>query len=94
MAEPRLEIFALNFDEQSVVVSYMHVPTDVRVGGQVAVQHQARLDIAHPDYAEDIETLQRLARRMLSNALEDFQNSEPWDPETDDDADDDRGMGE
>lgn len=94
MTEKRLEIFALNFDPEAVVVSYMDVPTDVRVEGKVALQHQARLDISHPDYREDAETLRRLAQRMLGNALDDFHNSEPWDPEDDDEDDSERGMGE
>ena len=93
--DERLEVFAVNFDEETVIVSYMHVPTDVRVEGQVALQHQARLDLGHPDYAEDAETLRRLAVRMLANALDDFNSSDPWlPPVEDDDEDDERGMGD
>lgn len=92
----RTEIFAINLDAEAVVISYMKVPTDVRANGRVALQHQARLDLQHPDYAEDAETIRRLSQRMLNNALEDFENSEPWIPDEDDlDPDDEeRGMGE
>lgn len=94
MTESRLEIFSINFDLDAVMVAYMRAPEDVRVEGQVALQHTARLDLAHPDYAEDAETLRRLVQRMLSNALEDFHASDPWLPGEDDDDEDERGMGD
>lgn len=94
MTDSRLEIFAVNFDTDSVVVAYMRAPQDVRVGGNVALQHQARLDMSHPDYAEDADNLRRLAQRMLSNALQDFHDSEPWTPEPDEESDDERGLGD
>lgn len=93
MTESRLEIFSINFDVDAVMVAYMRAPEDVRVDGQVALQHTARLDLGHADYAEDAETLRRLAQRMLSNALQDFHDSEPWTPEPEDD-DDEVGMGD
>ena len=92
-SETRLEIFSVAFDVDAVIVGYMHVPTDVRVGGNVALQHQMRLDIGHPDYAEDADKLRNRARRMVENALEDFHDSEPYNPEDEDD-DEDRGMGD
>ena len=95
MTEGRLEIFSINFDPESVIVAYMHVPTDVRVDGKVQLQRQARIDLGHPDYADDADMLQRLAQRLLANALEDFEASEPWvPPEADEEPDDERGMGE
>lgn len=92
--ESHVEIFAVQFDEESAIFNYMHVPTDVRANGNVALQHTARLDLVHPDYAEDAETLRRICQRMLNNALDDFNNSEPWVPEDEDEEDDDRGMGD
>lgn len=89
----RLEIFSVSLDPEAVIVNYMHVPEDVRVNGAVQIQRTARLEMGHPDYAEDAETLRRLAQRMLANALEDFDASEPWVPAEEPD-DDDRGMGD
>ena len=94
MAEKRTEIFSIQFDPEAVVMAYMNIPSDVRVQGMVGLQHQIRIDLAHPDYAEDAAALQHLASRMLRNALEDFHNSEPFDPDEEDDEDDERGMGD
>lgn len=94
MAEPRTQIFSLQFDPDSVVMAYMNIPNDVRVNGMVGLQHQIRIDLAHPDYAEDAATLQHMANRMLRNALDDFHNSEPFDPDLEEDDDDERGMGD
>ena len=94
MTEQRYEIFAVQFDVDNVVVSYMTIPNDVRVNGMVGLQHQIRMDLGHPDYAEDAATLRQLAGRMLRNALDDFHNSDPFDPDIEDDDDDERGMGD
>lgn len=93
MTERRTEIFSIQFDVDNIVMAYMQVPDDVRVQGLVGIQHQIRMDLGHPDYAEDADLLRRHAQRMLANALEDFNNSEPFDPDEDDD-DDERGMGD
>lgn len=88
-------IFSVDFAGDSLVLNFMEMPTDVRVRGQVVQQRSLRLDLAHPDYAEDARLLQDLATRALRNALEDFTSSEPHNPSTDPDEDDDeRGMGE
>jgi hypothetical protein len=94
VAEARTQIFSVMFDPDSVVMAYMNVPNDVRVQGMVGLQHQIRIDLAHPDYAEDAAALQHAARSMLRNVLEDFHNSEPFDPDLEDDDDDERGMGD
>jgi hypothetical protein len=92
--DKRTEIFGIQLDVDSVVISYMNVPNDVRVEGMVGLQHQIRLDLSHPDYAEDADLLRRQAQRMLANALDDFHNSEPWNPDEEDEDDDERGMGD
>lgn len=93
MVEKRTEIFSIQLDVDNVVMAYMNIPNDVRVEGMVGLQHQIRIDLAHPDYAEDAEMLRGIAGRMLRNALEDFHNSDPWEPEEEGD-DDERGMGD
>lgn len=95
MASPseHIEIDSVAFHEGGLVISYMRVPTDVRANGSLAQHHQLRLDARHPDYRDDMEDLHRKAVKVLKNALEDFEGSEPWEPAADDD-DDDRGMGE
>lgn len=89
-----IEVAQVAFDaEGGLIIGYMQ-STDVRVQGAVVMQRQVRLDGRHPDYAEDIEALQRKAVKVLRNALEDFESSEPWTPEDEGDEDDERGMGE
>lgn len=88
------EIMSAQFDpEGGLVIAYME-RYDVRVQGAVVMQKQVRLDPRHPDYGDDIESLQRKVHKVLANALDDFESSEPWEPAEDDDDDDDRGMGE
>lgn len=92
MAE--IQINAIAFEPGGVVISYIEIPTDVRVKGAVVMQHQVSLSADHPDYAEDISSLHARAVKALKNALEDFHSSEPYTPGEDDDEDDERGMGE
>lgn len=91
MSEYRIAQIA--FEDGGVVVQYIELPTDLRVGGQLMKTHQLHVGGAHADYVEDIEALHRRAERLLANALEDFEASEPYDPEVDDE-DEGKGMGD
>lgn len=91
------EISSITFSDDGVAIQYIQLPDDVRVKGRVVVAHQIQLSAGHPDYREDIEALHSRAVKAVRNALEDFMNSDPFVPPTDDtetDEDDDRGMGE
>lgn len=93
MAE-KFDIGGITFDEQGLVIHYTS-STDVRVGGRLLQTHSLHLHRSHPDYGEDMEALHLKAERILKNALEDFEESEPWVPPADDnEEDDERGMGE
>lgn len=91
--EKRYEIHNIYFEQSSIVIGYIELPTDVRVDGHAILQHQLRLSAAHPDYGDDAALLHDRVTKILRNALEDFQGSEPWEPDDEPD-DDDRGMGE
>lgn len=91
---PDYEIHNVYFEQGSIVIGYIELPHDVRVEGRLIRQHQLRLSLAHPDYADDAEKLHRSVVRLLRNALEDFTDSEPYDPDEGEDGDDDKGMGE
>lgn len=88
-----IEIHQIAFDEGAVQMAYTIFPEDVRVGGAVQVMHQAVIDLRHPDYAEDGDLLMAQAKRMLRNALEDWEDSQPVQPEKDDEDDEGLGMG-
>lgn len=90
-----IEVMGVQFDpEGGMVVAFME-STDIRVKGAVVRQQQVRIDGRHPDYGDDIESLQRKIKKVLANAMDDFNDSEPYVPELDDEGDDDdRGMGE
>jgi hypothetical protein len=92
----RYEIQQIMFEPagQALHISYVCVPDDIRVQGAVVMQRQVRLAAGHPDYADDIEGLHSRVVRILRSALEDFEASEPFDPDEDEDEDDERGMGE
>ena len=85
-------ITSISWVPEGVAIAYM-APTDVRVRGHLMAQHQLSLHRDHPDYREDMTKLHDRAVAMLRNALEDFEDSEPWDGEDDED-DDEKGMGE
>lgn len=87
------QVHALTFDGTSMLIQFIQLPEDVRVSGAVVMQRQLAISLAHPDYAEDADKLQRMAVRVLKNALEDFNDSPPYVPEEEDD-DDELGMGE
>lgn len=93
MTVAEIRISAIAFEHDLLVISYIELPTDVRVKGQVVQQHQVQLSLEHPDYDEDASALHARAVKALRNALEDFETSDPYDPETPD-PDDERGMGE
>ena len=89
------QIGSINFEEDSVSIAYIYLPEDIRVRGRVVKQHQVTLHRSHPDYEEDADRLMALARKVLLNALDDFDSSPPWSPEDDaEDDDEDRGLGD
>lgn len=94
MSRPTLDIHSVSFADSGMAVAFMELPTDVRVGGRVIQTRQVQLHASHPDYRQSIDEILALVRVALRNALEDFEDSEPFDPEVDDDEDDERGMGE
>lgn len=93
MSSSDIVIEGIQFHPEGCVIAFFD-PTDMRVDGRVVVTRQASISRKHPDYNDDIEGLHHKALRMLKNALEDWQDSEPWQPEDDTDDDDERGMGE
>lgn len=88
-----IEVHSVTFLEDGIVVQYME-STDVRVKGAVFKTQTLNVSSRHPDYAEDIDGLQRKVVKVLRNALEDFNDSEPYTPDVDDEEEDERGMGE
>lgn len=71
------EIDTLHFTDEGLTVQYMEVPGDIRSGGALVMGRQLSLSAKHPDYAEDLELLRRSATRVLRNALDDWETSEP-----------------
>lgn len=88
------EIDSIVFSEDMVVISFMEMPGDVRVGGSVVRQQRVSLSTDHPDYGEDASLLEGMAQKMLRNAMGDFAESPPYVPESGEDDDDERGMGQ
>lgn len=93
MAEPKLEVQSLTFVQGGIVVQYMDLASDVRVKGALVLSRQLSISAGHPDYGEDIETLHARVVRVLKNALEDFEDSDPVDTEAEQPNDDEQAMG-
>ena len=94
MTRSQYEIHTVMFEADSLLIGYMEIPTDVRVGGQVVLQRQIRCSLGHPDYAEDAANLTDRVKKILANVLEDFADSDPYVPEDPADENDELGMGE
>lgn len=90
-----IEVQSVTFLQDGMVVQYMEMPTDVRVKGALVRHQQLTLSAGHPDYRDDIEGVHHKVVRALKNALEDFEDSDPFDPreEAPDDDAEERGMG-
>lgn len=88
------EINNVYFEADQLVIGYIELPTDIRVEGKAILQHQFRLSAEHPDYAEDMQLLHDMAVRVLKNAMEDFNATEPFTAKPAEEDDDDKGMGE
>ena len=88
-----MQIHQIGFGDKVIEIAYTDFPADVRVGGKVTMFRSVTIDLTHPDYAEDAEDLDRCIRRLLRNALEDFDDSPPHEVPKKDDESDDEGMG-
>ena len=77
----KIEISGVTFTQGGLIIQWIDLETDVRVKGYVVHQHQVTLDAEHPDYRADIQGLHDKAVRVLRNALEDFEESEPERPD-------------
>lgn len=93
------EIGGISFDpEGSVSIQYLEIPADVRLGGKAAMTRSLNL-APNPEYADALEDVERAIQRLLKDVLEDFHDSEPYQPddeELDPEHDDApvRGMGD
>lgn len=88
-----IQIHQISFGDNTVEIGYTVFPEEMRVGGKVTMFRTVGINILHPDYGEDADLLMRQAQRMLRNVLEDYDESEPFDP-SDQEDEEDRGMGE
>ena len=92
----RYQVRAVHFDDGEVTIQFTDFPADIRVKGQVVVLKQAVIDLRHRDYAEDASLLEAQVQRLLRNAMDDFDDSEPYEPPREPvpgDDDDDEGLG-
>jgi hypothetical protein len=88
------QIQTISFEEEGMTITYIELPADVRVEGNLAMIRHLRMNANHPDYREDAELLVAQATRALRSALEDFESSAPNEPGAGEDEDDEKGMGE
>lgn len=76
-----IQVQSITFMDDGLVVTYMDVDTDIRVEGKVVRSSQLSVSAKHPDYRDDIEGLHARVVRVLKNALEDFEESDPVNPD-------------
>ena len=88
----RYDIAGVQFMDEGISISYMRVPDDVRLDGALFANHQLNVAERHPNFADEIDQLRTLVTKILEEAIEDFEESLPVEPDVDDD--DERGMGE
>lgn len=81
-------------DQQGPLVEIAYFDTDnIRAGGHLKLMTHLQLSLEHPDYREDAEELMRVAQRMLDNALEDYEDSEPYVEPREESDEEGLGMG-
>jgi hypothetical protein len=73
-----LAIRSVVFGEDIVEIVYM-TPQDVRNGGLVMQSHVLGVSMA-PDYADEIEDVLDAIKRLVRDALEDFELTPPVTP--------------
>jgi hypothetical protein len=94
VAEQKLEIQSITFMQDGIVVQFLDVSSDIRNKGALVLSRQLSISAAHPDYRDDIEGLHHRAVRVLKNALEDFEDTDPVDPAAaPDEEEQELGMG-
>lgn len=81
-------IHSVTFDDGAVSIIF-GTGSDVRVDGKVALGRQVQFSLEHPDYAEDMELIERQIVKALRNILDDWESSEPYVLSTRDDDEDD-----
>lgn len=66
-------------EDGSVLVTYMDPTTDVRNRGLVIKTHQVRVlpGQGGKDYEDEIEDIRDAVKRLLKEALEDFDHTDP-----------------
>ena len=78
-------------EEDMVQISFID---DADTRGKVSMEKAVVIDLDHPDYKADAALMLANAHRLLANALEDFEESEPSPtPEPKVPSDEDEGMG-
>ena len=88
-----IRVAGIEFADEGIAVTYMRVPEDARMKGALFANHTLHIHAEHPNYADEIDQLRTLVVEILEDALTDFEQSEPVNPDDEDD-DDERGMGE
>lgn len=86
------EVAGVQFADEGISISYMVLPDDVRLSGALFAQHTLNIAEAHPNFTDEIDQIRTQLTVLLREALDDFAESDPVEP--DDDEDDERGMGE
>jgi hypothetical protein len=73
-------------EDGSVVLVYMDPSSDVRNRGLVVQSHQIHIARGQDakDYGDEIDMLVDAAKRLLDDALDDWESTEPVGPATDD----------
>ena len=64
----------------------------LRVQGAVAATHVTHVECLHPAFQDAFDEIGEALRVLLADALDEWENSEPLQPEPDED--DETGMGE
>lgn len=88
-------VSTVSFSAESLELTFMELPTDVRsiAGSPVAKMTSVIVETQSPAYADQITELRQAAESLVADLLDDWGTATPV-ADTEEDDDDERGMGE
>lgn len=83
MAERKIVVSQVHINDAGLEATFLVLPTGVReiAGRPVAVVQSIQLAVEHPSYADQIKALIVGIETLVADAMDDYEDAEPWQAE-------------